>query len=238
MTLKKQIKSKYVINDKQAKAAKPTPTIKKDIFYHGTPTGERAEKIWKEGILPDLSITPEHEISKPVSGRVYCTNSIKYAVIYALGGDVAGNSRPLFIDKYGQYCYIFVISGKQLKNIHPDEDNVGQAIHDKKFTWLTQLANQYLRDEDQPDANDEGEYGALLDGIYDGDYASWIKAGKILLPQLTDSQKLDIIKEFGNIAHDGALHPSEMWQFDRALTSDLKRDGSNFFQLAKKIKSK
>lgn len=243
---KEKIAASYQIKEKEADAAPPTPAIKKGNYYHGTPTKENAVKIWKEGIKPDLSETPEHNISKPVAGRVYITKNIGYALIYALGGDFAGKSSLL--DSYGQpkskkelslyrYGYLFVIPGSQFGEIHPDEDQVGKAIYENKLPWLTNLAKKHLAEEDQPDANDEGGYGALLDGVKDGDYASWIKAGKLLLPHLTDKQKIEIIKKYGNVAHEGILHPTEMWQIDRNLTPKLKKDGSNFFQLAKKITS-
>ena len=222
-----QVKAKYEVQDKEADAAPPTPGMKKDSYYHGTPTKGKAEKIWEEGILPDLSSTPEHEISKPIAGRVYCTKNLSYALMYALGGDMAGKKIVSFLDKYGQFGYVFVIPGKQLKEIHPDEDEVGKAVYEKKLPWLTKLADKRLADEE-----------ALLDGVRDGDYESWIKAGKLLLPRLTDEQKIEIIEKYGNIAHEGILHPTEMWQIDRNLIPDLKKDGSNFFQLAKKIKSR
>ena len=233
-----QVKAKYLVQDKEADAAPPTPGMKKDSYYHGTPTKGKAEKIWEEGILPDLSSTPEHEISKPIAGRVYCTKNLSYALMYALGGDMAGKKIVSFLDKYGQFGYVFVIPGKQLKEIHPDEDEVGKAVYEKKLPWLTKLADKRLADEEQSYENDEGGHGALLDGVRDGDYESWIKAGKLLLPHLTDEQKLEIIEKYGNVAHEGVLHPTEMWEIDRNLSIKLKQDGSNFFQVAKKIKSK
>jgi len=227
-----QVKAKYLVQDKEADAAPPTPGMKKDSYYHGTPTKGKAEKIWEEGILPDLSSTPEHEISKPIAGRVYCTKNLSYALMYALGGDMAGKKIVSFLDKYGQFGYVFVIPGKQFKEIHPDEDEVGKAVYEKKLPWLTKLAKEHLIYEGQIG------YRNLLDGVNSGDYESWITAGKLLLPHLTDEQKLEIIEKYGNVAHEGVLHPTEMWEIDRNLSLKLKPDGSNFFQIAKKIKTR
>jgi len=225
-----------VVPSGEADAAPPTSELKMGTYYHGTPTKERADKIWKDGIKPDLSVTPEHAISKPIAGRVYITKNIGYALIYALGGDVAG-SKPFSLDSYGQFGYLFVIKGSQLNEIHPDEDEVGKAIYENKLSWLSTLAKKLLADEDQPDENDD--WGSpLLDGVKVGDYSSWIKAGKLLLPHLTDKQKIEIIEKYGNVAHEGILHPTEMWKIDRHLTPKLKRDGSNFFQIAKKVKTR
>lgn len=232
-----RIKAKYKVEDKEADAAPPTPAMKKGNYYHGTTTKRNADKIWQEGIKPDLSDTPDYNISKPVAGRVYCTKNIGYALIYALGGDIAGNKKPLFVDDFGRFGYVFVIPGAQFKEIHPDEDEVGKAIHDKKLPWLTKIANDLLKNEEPADEEACG-YDSLLREIELGCYTCWIKAGKLLLPHLTDKQKLDIIKKYGNVAHEGILHPTEMWQIDRNLIPKLTKDGSNFFQVAKKIKGR
>jgi len=228
---------KGVQEAEEANAATPTPAIKKGVYYHGTTTKEAAEKIWKEGLKPDLSKTPEYNLSRPIAGRVYCTKNLGYALIYALGGDVAGKEGMKFLlDKNGQFGYVFVIPGSLFSEIHPDEDEIGKAIYENKMPWLTDLAKENLSDEDHPDENDEGLYGDLLDGVADGDYSCFIKAGKLLLPLLTDKQKIEIIKKYGNVAHSGVLHPTEMWKIDRKFTPDLKRDGSNFFKLAERVK--
>jgi hypothetical protein len=211
---KEKIAASYQIKEKEADAAPPTPAIKKGNYYHGTPTKEKAAKIWKEGIKPDLSETPEHHISKPVAGHVYCTKNLGYALIYALGG-----MTPDIVTKYGQFGYVFVIPGSQFSEIHPDEDQIGKAVYENKLPWLTKLATY------------------LLGGTLNPSLFLTRKAGKRLLPHLTDEQKIEIIRKYGNVAHEGILHPTEMWQIDRTLTPKLKKDGSNFFQLAKKITS-
>jgi len=240
MSFKYKIQSKYIVSeveDDEAKAAPPSPSMKKKTYYHGTPTEQQAKKIWVEGIKPDL-VEDEGQISVPVKGRVYCTSNLGYAVIYALGGDIAGTPfNKDFEPDYGKYGYLFVIKGDQFKDIHPDEDQVGEAIHDKKFPWLTKLAEKHLSDEEESDP-DGCMTGSLLKDVYQGCYTCWIKSGKLLLPYLTDNQKLQIIRKYGNVAHEGVLHPSEMWKIDRSKTKLLKKDGSNFFKIATLVKKR
>ena len=135
-----------------------------------------------------------------------------------------------------------------MKEVDPDEDHVGEAVYKKAFPWLTEMADKHLskvnpvgRLKDNDDDNDEGEWGVdyfyrnLMEDVESGNYDAFIKAGKVLLPYLNNEQKIAIIKKFGNIAHEGALHPTEMWRIDRKKTQELKTDGSNFFKVAEKV---
>lgn len=216
-------------------AAKATDKFKSKIYYHGTPTILRANAAWKEGIRPDLSKIPATNISRPVAGRVYVTDSLKYAIIYALGGDFAGSDCETLIKMYGKYGYLFVIDGQQLQaDIQPDEDQIGEAVYlnqqdSTKFPWIRAMAIEHIQTEDAED----DYYRSLLHAVKDGLYDAWIKTGHILLPYLTGQQKFEIMEHFGNIAHLGLIKPKEMWEFDRSNCKQLKRDGSNFFELAK-----
>lgn len=221
-----------------SKSAAPSPSMKNGVFYHGTTTEQKAMKIWKEGIKPDLSDAPDTSISRPVAGRVYFSSNLDEVMPYLLGANCAGNQHfPNYEHKWGRYGYLFVIPGNQLTDVHPDEDQVGKAVYKKSFTWLTALAKKLLAKEYAP----EGDYSwdkPLLDSVYDGEYESWITAGKLLLPHLTDKQKLDIIKKYKNVAHTGMVMPSEMWRFDRRRTAELKGDGSNFFQVSERVEKR
>jgi hypothetical protein len=102
----------------------------------------------------------------------------------------------------------------------------------KILPWLKDLAEEYLYVE----AVDPEFHQDLLSQVKTGDYDAWIAAGKILMDVITPEQHLEIIDEYGNIAHEGALKPSELWRIDRNKIPQLKPDGSNFFKLAEKIK--
>jgi hypothetical protein len=235
-----KVLAKYSLNEDVdvCESALPHDAIKNAFYYHGTTTERKAQKIWKHGIKPNMSRTKG--FSRAVDDRVYISKNVGYALHYALGAAVAGtNSEYIYdlIKKRGRYGFMFVISGKELQNIHPDEDQIGEAARDafdkKKRKWLRDLAEDYLEVEPVEEYN-----ATLLEEVIQGCYDAWIKAGKILLPLLSDKQKLELIDEYGNIAHEGILMPSQMWRIDRSKIPLLKKDGSNFFEIAEKIGSR
>ena len=201
-------------------------------FYHGTPTHKQAQTVLKEGIQPDLSET--QGLARPVEGRIYLSSNLDYAIIYLLGGDMAGHSLPENWLKKSRYGYLFVIEEDQLsQDYQPDEDQVGQAISERAFPW-TEKYLDFLAEEDSVE-DEDGDFQNLLSQLNMGYYAAWIKAGHLLLPKLSQAEKSDIIEKYGNIAHKGAIHPMQVWKFDKTKTPHLKKDGSNFFELAEQI---
>lgn len=196
---------------------------KNKTYYHGTPTEAAINGIIKNGITaPDL--TDRKGFLKPVKGKVYLTPDLKYAITYCLGANILGHE---YYDKEfkrsERYGYICVISGNELIDIQPDEDSVGEFVAYKKVTWLTNLAHRVLTTN-------------TLNKIYDGEYSWWAKAGKTLVNKMTDDQKLELISLGAHIAHEGTIRPYEYWKFDKLNSVKLKSDGSNFFELAEKIK--
>lgn len=202
-------------------------------LYHGTPIEARAKSIISDGIKPDLSTT--EGLSRPVDGMVYLSKNLEYAIIYLLGANMLGDELPdsLLENRYG---YLFIIESENLgEHIQPDEDQVGEAIHDAKISSLTKYHN-ILKNTEALDEEDEVQfYNNLYEQVKDGDYASWIKAGHLLLPILTDEDKMAIIEQYGNVAHRGLVLATECWKFDKLLCSKLNKDASNFFDLAEKV---
>lgn len=190
------------------------------VYYHGTPKKERADRIMAEGLLPDMRAAKGQ--MAPVHGRVYLTPDIGYAAIYAIGGNMLGSVlRPDWIEREGQYGYMLVIPGSELRDIQPDEDSVGEMI--EKVPWLRSVAERRLTSNQ-------------LAKVLDGD-ASWqAAAGKKLMPFLSDGQKQDLIDRGAHVANEGRVQPSQCWQIDRGLCQDLKKDGSNFFQVAERYR--
>jgi len=237
-----------VIPSGEADAAPPTPAMKKGVFYHGTTLKENADSIWKSGIKPNLNnfdndVYDDEDSINPIADRVYCTNSIAVAFQYAVTGSYTEGGLDLkdaeaWIEDFDRYGYVFVIQGSQFKDIHPDEDQIGKAIAEKKIPWLTKLAEKELKDEECVDMDSCGYESLLKEIIQLKCYRCWIKAGKLLLPHLTDKQKIEIITKYGNVAHEGVLRPTEMWQIDRTQLGKYKPNGSNFFQVAKKVKAR
>ena len=205
------------------------------VYYHGTPKEENAKSIMANGIkVPDLSTRSGY--LKPVEGKVYITPKISYASIYAIGGSMAGHKVSEWMLKdYGQYGYLFVIDGQQLKDIQPDEDSIGEMIYNGEADWLDDLARDELQYENYDDEGQDLGYNGLYDAVMGGEYDAWAAAGKIVLGSMTDEEKLELIDLGAHIAHTGNLMPKEVWRFDRNRTIELAKDGSNFFDLAERI---
>jgi hypothetical protein len=224
--------------------ATPRPQHLAAVYYHGTPTETAARGILANGIDPahtELKYAGnEKSIAKPQPNRIYITRDLSYAMVYAIGGNLAGSDVSRDIPKYGQYCFLFEIPGQHLLDIVPDEDSIGEMLcqwwnpdyyrrHHPRL-WerdaevkimheLSALARRKLTDAQQR-------------RVQDGEYEYWIKAGKRLLPLLTDDQLLRIIDVGAHVAHQGVLHPSKCWRLDRDDVKHLKGDGSNFFDYA------
>ena len=262
-------------NDKQIKlfsrymemAAARAEDIKK-TYYHGTSTVEAAKSILQTGIhTPDLK--DRHGKLRPVEGRAYVTPFLEYAMVYALGGPVVGENADWLKKEFGQYGYLFVVPGSEIKDLEPDEDSVGEILHDivsgyqthKNYDesgdtdWLLELAEEELVNVFPEDLGygDEVEYSEPTDDgdimssdpfegmdMYDrvrrySEYGDLAAAGKYLIPKMTDEQRLQLIDMGCHVAHKGSLKPSECWKIDRDKCQQLKKDGSNFFKIAKKV---
>lgn len=124
--------------------AKPTSSQLEKTYYHGTPPSvESTRSILKNGIKPpEIDITKKTRSSynlTPVEGKVYLTPEIAYAQIYALGGDVAGSS---YMPKGRDVGFVFSISGKELLDIQPDEDSIGEMI--RRYLHMGNKDNTFL----------------------------------------------------------------------------------------------
>ena len=214
--------------------AEPLQTHLEKTYYHGTPSEESFNEILKHGLKPG-DITSVKDVSKskenlnPVKGHVYITSDIGYAQIYAIGGDYAGSTSIKPERKYG---YVFVIDGAELKDIQPDEDEVGELIwkvatketHDPLINVkYIPLLSKKLTDRQ-------------FKKFMDGEYVMWAHLGKKLLQDMPDSDKIHFINLASNIAHHGNLNFKEAWRIDLEKIPELKRDGSTFFKLAERVK--
>ena len=223
--------------------AVPSQNLLTKTYYHGTTSEEAAESILKNGIQPpDLSL--RKGLLKPVVGKVYCTSNLGYAQIYAIGGDMAGVDISLrkLVNKKG---YLFVIPGSELKDIQPDEDSIGEFLSDILNMPNIETHSISLNGKDMDKSIVRNLYSlamkylspSTLKKVKDGEYAYWAKAGKVLVKRLSDYDKIKMI-EFGgfHIAHTGPIIPSQCWKINLEYIPQLKKDGSNFFELAERIK--
>lgn len=255
--------------EKYSEMAAPRGKDSRKTYYHGTPTRESAAGIMRDGIAPGSKTRGKGKLA-PVAGKAYVTPVLRYAIVYALGGNMLGARAEPLIEKYGRNGYLFVVPGAEMKDIEPDEDSVGEILHDllsrrpfhkyrygKDFpplelNWLVDMAHDELsgvRPSDigygsetyvDPDTGEE-EYDPYED--YDMlervreyvDYADFAAAGKHLVPMMSDDEKLQLIDFGAHIAHGGVVRPAECWEFDRARNEELAKDGSNFFEIARRV---
>lgn len=203
-------------------ASIPRPIDLAKVYYHGTSKEAGVLRIMAEGLLPDMRPDAKGFL-KPVTGRVYLTPRLGYALIYALGGDMAGHVLlPSMFERDGLYGYVMVIPGSELRDLQPDEDSVGELLYDKNIPWLVSLARQILTPNQ-------------LSKALSGEYSWQANAGKKLLKWMTDEQKLALIDAGAHVAHGGKVQPSQCWRIDKRQSKDYARDGSNLFQLAERI---
>jgi len=217
-----------------AEMAAPAEQHLSSVYYHGTDEAG-AQGIMQRGIEAGDIILPTSKKSRcpslePVPGKVYITPKIGYAQVYAIGGDMAGSN---YRSTAGQstHGYVFVIKGSQLKDIQPDEDSIGEMIwrqlyepKDNRFLkTYAYMAQQILTPKQ-------------FLKLKDGEYVMYAHVGKKLLAKMSDADKLEFINLGAHIAHTGNLQPDETWKIDLSKMREMKRDGSNFFELAEKVK--
>jgi hypothetical protein len=202
--------------------AKPTDRQSSRVYFHGTSSEAAGKSILEKGVIEPPEITKKGMLV-PVKGKVYITPHIHYAQIYGIGGDMAGstgwNPEERGHDRYG---YVFGIKGHRLKDIQPDEDDVGEMVSKQAHPWLVHNAPKILTPNQ-------------LRGVKDGWYAHWAAAGKKLVKVMPDYVKHDLIDAGAHVAHDGPLEIDHAWRIDKRKIPLLKRDGSNFFDHAEPI---
>jgi hypothetical protein len=205
-------------------AAVPREIDYQKTYYHGTPKEEAAQGILSDGGITPPDIGRKRNMLTPVKGKAYLTTSLVYAVIYGFGGVWHSfNVVPDHMMKSGDYGYVFVIPGTELKDIQPDEDNVGEMVADNKVDWLSRMAKQHLTDR---------QYTKVMEG----EYNYWAQAGKKLLKKMTDGQKLELLDYGVHVAHEGMVEFSECWRFLKEGALRIEEDASNFFDVAERCR--
>ena len=144
-----------------------------------------------------------------------------------------------------RYGIIFEIPGEKLEDIQPDEDAVGEIlkstidwfnqhkkpIYDFKWPtdmtemkWLYHFAKSHLT------------MGQWMKVVRHADEFHLYDAGKKLVSKMEDWQKLKLIDMGASIANESeTIVPVKGWLIDKMESMKYKKDGSNFFQVAKPI---
>jgi hypothetical protein len=229
----------------------PNDIVKSKIYYHGTSNLDNALNIIKNGINPPEIVTNKN--MAPIKGKIYITENLKYAIIYALNGDFIG-SKHLQVDynenkkifdriisdnpsnkNYGQFGFVFIIKGSELLDVTPDEDSIGCLLsfylndrgYNSDLINYDLVKNDYnLKSEILNLANKHISPNTLKK-VKDGDYNYWAKTGKILVKRLSDNAKLKIINAEAHIAHEGTVQPFKMLKIDKTKVGFINKDLSN-----------
>lgn len=209
--------------------------VAQTTYYHGTSTEAQGAFTLENGIVPRQGKQSRKQMA-PVAGRVYLSPQIELACIHALGGVWMGTAAPDYLLDVGRYGYLFVVPGASLlgADIQPDEDSVGE------------MAAQVLREP--LEARDAGGWRRrLLDlstgyltinqirQVKDGVYAYWAQAGKKLVKHLSVAEKASLLRAGAHLAVAGSVRPTQAWRIDKSRSIEIKKDASNFFQVAERI---
>lgn len=231
--------------------ATPTDRVTARTYYHGTSDSEIGQKIVADGILKspeieDLNKRYGQSHLRPVEGRVYLSPSLRYAIIYALGGVFAGTDMPdSRRGKGGDYGYLFVVDGKSLTDVEPDEDTLGGLIgklshlDPSEYDDHPELTAALRADPDLV-ARLAGMLPSyltptMLRNVKDGRYAWYAKAGKRLLKLLPPSIRVKVAELGSAIGAQSSVPWTSAWRIAKSRSAELKKDGSNFFEVAEKV---
>lgn len=202
--------------------AAPRPSDLQKKYYHGTQSLEAAISIYKDGLNP-AAIETKHGARKsmlrPMDGHVYITPHLSYAGIYAIGGDLYGSDAKNHFKR--DYGYIFEISGKNLADIGPDEDSIGEFIYEFHRKGAPSGLEDFMRLA--KDVLTPNQWRKVLDG----EYSYWAQVGKKLTKIMPDWMKLALIDQGAHIAHKGRLRISKAYRLDLEHVKHMKRDGSD-----------
>ena len=223
----------------------PVPDeLRKDVWYHGTPSDAAAKGIIKSGLMPGKGAGrwahKKYADLTPLEGAVYLTRDEAEALRYA--GGIMGAATA------GDWGYVFEFPGSVLQDIVPDEDYVGAAA----WGGLAENEDDLSSPENGEDEGDSHlryfaqgiweNHRALGNRIGDvvlakypsSQYDAWsdlaigfnlVKWGKKILPLLSDADKTALLRAGAPAAHFGKpLKPTAAWRFRRTVDEPEESD--------------
>jgi hypothetical protein len=219
-----------------------------DTFYHGCPDEKAAQQILQHGIKPrDVELVGKGQLA-PVRGKVYLTSSLRYSVIYALGGDVLGSKVGDQLSKHflsmGQFGYVFQVAKVEVGNLDPDEDSVGETLSIAARPESSQYDDEYARTLKQ-NPQFLTQVSAFVASkatprqvqrARNGEYAYASAAGKRALKAMPLWMKQRLLDLGAHAAHEGRVSVEKAWRVDKLKAEQLTKDGSNFFAVAEQVK--
>lgn len=181
----------------------------------------------------------------------YLSHSLRYAVIYALGGSILGSKPPESFFKDEPNGYLFVVDGDDLK-LQPDEDELGHIA--RTGYRMVHKGEKFHQDMDSPvlctslEANPSKaiELYRLADYVLTAnqkerlfhgyDYDICAVAGKKLVKVMSASLKQEFVNMGCHVASSNpVIYPIETWMFEKKRSEQLDYHAVNFFELATKL---
>lgn len=213
-------------------------------LYHGTSSTEAYNKIKASGLVPRFPAGSKGSNAKlaPMVNSVYLTKYIGYALIYALGGDVAGSSIKSVVEDPDRYGYVFVVNSDNVgDSIKPDEDTVGEMyyakVNKKDFTFRdgTILPNKEIPNVIVRLANEYATPNMIAKAKAYDDYGDIARIGKKIIKYMSPKDKLELAELSDNISVESVVFPDSCYRVDKRDAEKYNKDGSNFFELATKL---
>lgn len=170
---------------------------------------------------------------------------------------IEGNEAKLawMSKEHGLYGFIFVIYASTImEDLQPDEDVVGSlynAAVDHEIHWaLDGILSEDTYSRAQADPEALARFVAYVESVVspatrmklhnvqDSDSAvGWAKKiGKMAVRKMDTTMKAWLLRIGSHAGSATLLLPDECWRFDRRKIGWVESDGSNFFELAERIK--
>jgi hypothetical protein len=247
-------------------ATRPDESMHAQTFYHGTSSTKLAKSILKNGLQPpELAgrksfLTPVQGmvyLTPDISYALIYAAGGNYIGSKSFQMPYRGENKKEFervlknrageIDRYG---YIFAVEGSALEAVQPDEDAVGELFHyilDGRDPNPAYTEPEFMRAWNalKTDATWFNRFKSHMswnttdrqqDQIKDGMMAYYAAGGKRAIKTMSDDMKAYLCSIGLHVAHQGALTPTACWQFDKTKIGYMAKDGSNFFEFAKRIR--
>jgi len=204
--------------------------FKDRYFYYGVSNRIDASNVWNSGEIPVFSGR------RGYSGRTYLSNYIKDACVYA-DLDLGRKYKVSDLNSKGRYAYIFVVSPAELKDIFPNESEIGrfvQEIYNYQYSeenldqttfrfleWVWSILN---REEQKSLMYNEGDSYSVI--------------GKKVLDLMRNSQILWLLRTRKvRITNEGSVEFFKLYRVDRKSSSSFDPEGRDFFTKAFEVKS-
>lgn len=220
-------------------------------LYHGTPLEEKGLQILKDGFLKPGNEGPTNARRQyePMGNRVYLTPDLKFAIIYCIGANMIGqtlhvhHSSPRERDR-SRHGYLFQVDPSGLQDVLPDEDKIGELAHDLLKYGPGKGYHEVTTSLSLDDQKRFHHWFTWNLGVaqkrkvinYD-DFGHLTQVGKAVARRLPPAYSHILIKAGkASVAAEGRLPIKHAWRFDKTRNTELKQDGSNFFDIAEQIK--